>query len=79
MLTRWTPERLRPYVDHALDAFGANRLMFGSDWPVCLLAASYADVVTATEAALDGLSSHERTRVYGGNAARVHGLPAAVG
>jgi L-fuconolactonase len=46
----WTVEDLRPYVDVVLDAFGPDRLLFGSDWPVCTLAASYGDVVAATEA-----------------------------
>ena len=37
----WTPQQLRPYFDAALEAFGAKRLMFGSDWPVCLVAVQY--------------------------------------
>jgi len=43
----WTPDHLRPYVDHVVDCFGPDRLMFGSDWPVCTLAASYAEVNNA--------------------------------
>ena len=46
----WTVDDLRPYADTVLEAFGPDRVMFGSDWPVCTLAASYAEVVEAAEA-----------------------------
>ena len=45
----WKVSDLKPYVEVVLDAFGPDRVMFGSDWPVCLLAASYAEVVEAAE------------------------------
>jgi L-fuconolactonase len=70
----WTVHDLRPYVDTVLDAFGPERLMFGSDWPVCLLHASYAQVVAATEELLDGLSETEQDAVWGDTAARVYGI-----
>jgi L-fuconolactonase len=72
----WTPAQLVPYVRHALAAFGPERLLFGSDWPVCLLAASYARVVDAAAEALDraGLGAAERDAVFGANASRVYGL-----
>jgi L-fuconolactonase len=72
----WTPAQLVPYVRHALAAFGPERLLFGSDWPVCLLAAGYAQVVDATAEALDraGLDAAGREAVFGGNARRVYGL-----
>lgn len=70
----WTVEGLRPYVDHALRCFGSSRLLFGSDWPVCLLAAPYDQVVEATEAMLGGLDADERDAVLGANARRVYGL-----
>ena len=73
----WTPEQLGPYVRHAADVFGPDRLLFGSDWPVCLLAASYAEVVAATKEALDraGLTPAERDAVFGANARRLYRLP----
>ena len=73
----WTPEQLVPYVRHAADVFGPDRLLFGSDWPVCLLAAGYAEVVAATEEALDraGLTPAEREAVFGANARRLYRLP----
>ncbi|MFE0458816.1 amidohydrolase family protein [Kitasatospora sp. NPDC058965] len=74
---RWTVADLRPYAEVALDAFGPGRLMFGSDWPVCLLAASYEQVVSSAEELTDQLEPHERAQVFGGTAARVYGLGAA--
>ena len=73
----WTPGQLVPYVRHAAEAFGPNRLLFGSDWPVCLLAAGYAEVVEAAVEALDraGLGPAERDRVLGANARRLYRLP----
>jgi L-fuconolactonase len=75
----WTPADFRPYLDVALDAFGPGRLMFGSDWPVCLLAGSYADVVGLARGAIAALSRDEQDAVLGGNAARVYGLETATG
>jgi len=70
----WTPDDLRPYVDHAVDVFGPERLIFGSDWPVCLLAANYQDVVEAALTTLRTLSVVEQAAVMGANATRVYGL-----
>jgi len=70
----WTTEDLRPYVDVVLEAFGPDRVMFGSDWPVCLLHATYAQVVEATEELTEELSVAERDAVWGGTAARVYGI-----
>jgi L-fuconolactonase len=70
----WTVRQLRPYAETALAAFGADRLMFGSDWPVCLLAASYPRVAEAAGELVDGLSVSEREAVFGGTATRVYGL-----
>ncbi|MFB9178140.1 amidohydrolase family protein [Dactylosporangium sucinum] len=67
----WTHEQLRPFVDVAVTEFGAGRLMFGSDWPVCLLAASYGDVRIALEQVLPPPAWDE---VFGGTAARTYGL-----
>jgi L-fuconolactonase len=70
----WTTDDLRPYADAALDAFGPERVMFGSDWPVCTLASSYAGWVEAAEALTAGLSTHERDAVWGATARRAYGL-----
>jgi L-fuconolactonase len=71
---RWTVADLRPYADVVLDAFGRARMMFGSDWPVCTLAATYGDVVAAARELTAGLSEDERDAVFGGTAAAVYGL-----
>ena len=71
----WTPADLRPYVDHLIDAFGPGRLMFGSDWPVCELAASYDRVLSAARYALAALTSDERRDVLSSNALRVYQPP----
>lgn len=70
----WTADDLRPYVSEALDAFGPDRLMFGSDWPVCELAGSYQQVVDALNAALGSISESERAAIFGGTAIRFYGL-----
>ena len=73
----WTPRQLAPYVATAAAAFGPERLLFGSDWPVCLLASDYATVVAAAEETLEraGLDAAERAAVFGANARRVYRLP----
>ncbi|MFD6996935.1 amidohydrolase family protein [Streptomyces mirabilis] len=71
---KWTVDGLRPYADTVLDAFGPGRLMFGSDWPVCTLAASYGQVVDAVEELTGGLGAEERAEVFGGTATRVYRL-----
>ncbi|MFB6962162.1 amidohydrolase family protein [Streptomyces sp. NPDC056309] len=70
----WSPADLRPFVAVALEAFGPERLMFGSDWPVCTLAAGYEQVVATCRELLADLSDHERTAVFAGTAARFYGL-----
>ncbi|WP_446041507.1 amidohydrolase family protein [Streptomyces sp. SID1121] len=70
----WTPNGLRPYADIVLTAFGPTRLMFGSDWPVSRLAASYAEVLDAARTVTDGLTEAERTEVFSTTARRVYGL-----
>jgi L-fuconolactonase len=71
---QWTVDDLRPCVDVALEAFGPSRLMFGTDWPVCLLAASYDEVFASAQQVTDGLSADERDQVFGGTATRVYRL-----
>ena len=70
----WTPETLRPYVETVLEAFGPQRLMFGSDWPVCLLAASYKKWAQTVEELIASLSVNEKQRVMGGTADEVYRL-----
>ena len=71
---RWTETDLQPYFDSALEAFGPQRLMFGSDWPVCLLAAGYDAVRATLEPVLDRLDATERAGVLGTTAARWYRL-----
>ena len=68
----WTPAQLRPYLDAALDAFGSDRIMIGSDWPVCLVAASYADAVGLAREAIEQYSATERERMLTGTAKEVY-------
>jgi L-fuconolactonase len=74
--TGWRPEHLRPYLDVAFDAFGADRVMFGSDWPVCLVAGTYGRVLGVVDEYAAALSADERDGLFGGNAARFYGLTA---
>ena len=70
----WSVADLQPFVDAAIEIFGPDRLMVGSDWPVCLLAASYDEVLGAARSATAGLSLDERDQVFGETARRVYGL-----
>ncbi|NEN05300.1 amidohydrolase family protein [Diaminobutyricibacter tongyongensis] len=71
----WTPETLSAYVVWVVELFGTDRIMFGSDWPVCLLAArNYSEVVDALADVLVGLSAAETAAVFGGNAATWYDL-----
>ena len=72
--TTWSVADLQPYVDHALEAFGPGRLLFGSDWPVCLLAASYEQVVAAAHELIGRLTLDERTDILGGTATAIYRL-----
>ena len=70
----WTVADLRPYVEVVLGAFGPDRLVFGSDWPVCLLASSYRDWFETAQQFLAMLSTPEKDLVFGGVAAKVYSL-----
>lgn len=70
----WGIEDLRPYADHAVEVFGPDRVLFGSDWPVCTLAAPYTAVVDTAAALVDGLDAAERAAVLGGNATTFYDL-----
>lgn len=71
---RWTPEGLQPYIDVALAAFGPRRVMYGSDWPVMLLASEYAKWFGTVQNAIARLSKAEQERIMGGTAAEAYGL-----
>jgi L-fuconolactonase len=70
----WKPSDFKPYLDIVFDAFGADRLMFGSDWPVCLLAATYAQVKQIIEDYLGECTSAQKENIFGGNAIRFYNL-----
>ncbi|WP_020116918.1 amidohydrolase [Streptomyces canus] len=70
-LATWTTDDLRPYADTVLDAFGPDRLMFGSDWPVCTLAATYGEVL---DVARELVGAYDSGRIFEGTAVRVYDL-----
>ncbi len=70
----WSIDLIRPYWDVALEAFGPNRLMFGSDWPVCLLRSGYGEWFTTVQALMAELSADEQAAMLGENAIRVYNL-----
>jgi L-fuconolactonase len=70
----WSADRLRRYVDHAIECFGTQRVLWGSDWPVLTLAASYAQWSDATDVLLVALSPAEQAAIRGENARRFYGL-----
>jgi L-fuconolactonase len=72
----WKPEQLKPYIDHALLTFGFNRVMFGSDWPVCTLACSFRRWLEALGDITSGCTRDERERLFSGNARKFYGIGA---
>jgi L-fuconolactonase len=70
----WTADQLRPYLDAAFACFGADRLMIGSDWPVCTLAADYSRTMRLVLDFVERLSNTERQAVLGGTAQRFWNL-----
>jgi len=68
----WTPAGLRPYLDTALDAFGPSRVMIGSDWPVCTLAAPYGGVLALVRDAIAEYSADEQAQILGKTAEDVY-------
>ncbi len=73
----WTPNGLAPYIYAVLEAFGPNRLMIGSDWPVCTCAADYSRVMGAVIGHLERLSSTERRMILGETCREFYGLEVA--
>ncbi len=71
----WKPEDFRPYLDVVLDAFGSKRLMIGSDWPVCTLAAEYPSVINLEAQYIAELSGDEQQAIWSTNALEAYGIP----
>ncbi len=70
----WTPEQIIPYMDLVLSAFGSDRIMFGSDWPVCLVAGGYAEVKHLVADFISKLSHFEQAKIMGTNAVQFYNL-----
>jgi L-fuconolactonase len=70
----WTPTTLKPYVDHLLAAFGPDRLMWGSNWPVDALVAPYETLFTTIRALTASLDAQDQAKLFGGTAERFYGL-----
>ena len=70
----WTDDQIRPYLETALEAFGPRRLMFGSNWPVCLVACDYGRWVKTVERFTGDLSTDEQAWVWGRTAVKAYGL-----
>jgi L-fuconolactonase len=70
----WQPKDFKRYLDVAVEAFGTNRLMFGSDWPVCNVAATYEQVVNLVDDYFSAFGEGEKEAVFGGNAGRFYGI-----
>lgn len=70
----WSPEQLTPYLETAINAFGVQRCMFGSDWPVCRLAGSYRDIYSTFDRFAQNLTQEEQEYVFGLTACRFYGI-----
>lgn len=70
----WKVDDFTPYLDVVFEAFGTERLMVGSDWPVCTLSGSYADVIGIIERYTISFSEQEKENIFGENAIRFYGL-----
>ena len=70
----WKKEDLRPYIDVIVENFGVDRIIFGSDWPVCLVAASYDEVVAIVKDYFSSFSSDEQQKIFGGNATAFYNI-----
>ena len=72
--SNWNNESFKPYLDHILQSFTPDRMMFGSDWPVCLLAASYSQTIDLMEAFAKDFSKSEQESFWAGTAKRAYKL-----
>lgn len=70
----WKKSDFTPYLDVVVSAFGTDRLLFGSDWPVCLVAASYSDMLGIVTDYFSALSADEQEKIFGGNAVKFYNL-----
>ncbi|MEO8174003.1 MAG: amidohydrolase family protein [Sediminibacterium sp.] len=70
----WKPGDFASYLDVVVESFGVNRLMYGSDWPVCLVAAAYEEVIELVKSYFSSFSSTEKEMIMGGTASRFYGL-----
>ncbi|HET6256586.1 MAG TPA: amidohydrolase family protein [Puia sp.] len=70
----WKPEHFKPYLDTVVEAFGSKRIVFGSDWPVCLVAAGYEQVVQIVDDYFAAFTADERAALFGGNAVGFYNL-----
>jgi L-fuconolactonase len=77
--SRWSMASLQPYLDAAVEAFGADRLMAGSDWPVCLVATSYARWWNVLREYFAGFSESEHAAIFGATATRIYNLDKEIG
>ena len=73
-LKKWKPQDLQPFLEIALELFGPKRLMFGSDWPVCLVAGEYEQVFEVVDRFTDSLSAGEKARIMGETAKEFYGI-----
>ncbi|MDP8243852.1 MAG: amidohydrolase family protein [Candidatus Hinthialibacter antarcticus] len=73
--TNWTPDDLKPYLDVVFDAFGPERIMLGSDWPVCTVAGSYQDILNIPLNSIESLSIEDQEKIKSKNARRAYKLP----
>lgn len=72
--THWTKADIYPYLDYVLEDFGAERLLWGSDWPVCLVAGRYGQVLALVQDYFASCSPAEQANIFGGNAERIYNL-----
>ena len=72
--TQWKAEDFRPYLEVVVEAFGCRRLMYGSDYPVCLLAGSYEQVLDLAENYFQAYSTDEQQAIFGGNAQKIYNI-----
>ena len=70
----WTREELRPYIDHVINCFGFNRIMYGGDWPVAELAGTYTDWISVLDWATEGVTKEEKRKLFRDNGIRAYRL-----
>jgi L-fuconolactonase len=73
-LENWKKDEFNPYIDTVVEAFGTNRIMYGSDWPVCLLAAPYGLVLDIVKEYFSSFSKNEQDNFFGKNACTFYNL-----